>query len=161
MEKNYEGNYDAKFEELLGKVLTKIDGDVGDGTMQFHTNDGEVYQMHYYEDCCATCTVEEIHGDLSDLIGSPILQAEEVISEEPNDDIKVSRRDEYEEKKREWEKDGHKFYYDSYEDFCDSRYESETWTFYKLATIKGSVTIRWYGSSNGYYSESVTFERLP
>jgi hypothetical protein len=40
------------------------------------------------------------------------------------------------------------------------RDDSFTWTFYEIATVKGSVTIRWYGSSNGYYSEEVSFSQI-
>jgi len=36
--------------------------------------------------------------------------------------------------------------------------ESGTWTFYEIASPLGSVTLRWLGESNGYYSESISFE---
>lgn len=42
----------------------------------------------------------------------------------------------------------------------EAEYDSATWTFYELATLNGAVTIRWYGSSNGYYSERAHFSKV-
>lgn len=35
---------------------------------------------------------------------------------------------------------------------------SETWTFYRFASDRGMVVLRWVGSSSGYYSESVDLD---
>jgi hypothetical protein len=115
------------FSELLGKVLTKIEIAPGNEDALFHCEDGSIYKMYHEQDCCENVSVDDVVGNLDDLIGSPITMAEE----ETNSDNPKDNGD-----------------------------ESYTWTFYKLATVKGYVTIRWYGSSNGYYSESVTFIKL-
>lgn len=127
-----------EFSSLLGKVFTEVKGEVGGEEIVFTVSDSEKYRLFHYQDCCEGVAVEDIIGDLTDLVGSPILMAEEVCSE------CCVNPDEIEPEKR------------LVSDCC----ESFTWTFYKLATVKGYVTIRWLGQSNGYYSESVSFEKI-
>lgn len=38
--------------------------------------------------------------------------------------------------------------------------DSHTWTFYKIATFYTTCVMRWYGTSNGYYFESIDIERI-
>jgi hypothetical protein len=122
---------DAKFSDLTGKTLVAVRGAVGDGDMLFTCSDGSVYRMYHDQDCCEGVSVEDVCGEFSDMLDTPILDArEETNSTENPPGVK-------------------KDYQDSF-----------TWTFYILRTIKGSVTIRWYGESNGYYSESVSFEQV-
>ena len=120
-----------KFSELLGKTLLSADKVARDEII-FTTTGNETYRLYHQQDCCESVEIEDICGDLADLIGSPILEAEEVSnSTDPPKTI--------------------------IEDYSG---QSWTWTFYKLRTAKGAVTIRWYGESNGYYSETADFEKL-
>lgn len=113
--------------EMLGKTITEVTGQVGGEEINFKFDDGIVARLYHSQDCCESVEIESIVGDLQDLVGNPLLVAEEVVSNEKVEGVEV------------------------YQD------DSFTWTFYKFATIKGHVDVRWFGSSNGYYSESVNF----
>ena len=117
-------NTEVNFNALIGKTLTEIEVNAGKDNITFRCDDGTIFNMFHEQDCCENVTVDDICGALVDILGSPIIMADESTSyENPKSD------------------------YDN----------SFTWTFYKLATIKGYVTIKWYGESNGYYSEDVSF----
>lgn len=115
------------FSDLVGMTMLSVE-QIGDDVIRFYSNEYMVFELFHDQDCYESVKIESIVGDLSDLVGVPILLAEEASSEDAPQGVKL----EYEP-------------------------ESQTWTFYKLRTIKGSVDIRWHGVSNGYYSESVSF----
>ena len=117
----------AKLQDLIGKTMTSVVvkkydfDDAPDNEIVFTTTEGKRYHLYHDQECCELVTIDSIVGDINDLVGNPMLLAEESSSDDD---------------------------------------DSFTWTFYKFATIKGYVDIRWYGSSNGYYSESVDFDEL-
>lgn len=115
--------YNALSFDTLMRGLTLTSISVGGEAVTFTTSDGGRIIMLHMQDCCEDVHLNEIIGDLDDLIGEPLLLAEEVVSDRG--------------------------------DPAPKHAESWTWTFYKLATRKGYVTLRWLGESSGYYSESV------
>ena len=125
-----QGHPHENLEDLIGKTLVRIERNPAGTASEliFEAATGERYRMWYEQDCCANAYIEDIVGDLNDLLGTPILMAESVT--------------------------------DRNTPAAEESTDSYTWTFYKLATIKGYVTIRWYGSSNGYYCEEASFARI-
>jgi hypothetical protein len=108
--------------QMLGKTFVQVSGSVDGDEMLFETATGERFMFAHQQDCCETVRINDIVGDLQDLVGEPLLVAEEVKgATEPDEE----------------------------------HYESYSYTFYKFATRKGYVDVRWLGESNGYYSESV------
>ena len=107
-----ENNNTYHSDDLLGDKIEMI----------FKTTCGYTYRYFHIEDCCEWVKVEDVIGDIEDLIGSPIKMAEVTTNTAEKD------------------------------------WQHQTWTFYKFATDKGYVTVRWLGESNGYYSERVDLE---
>lgn len=115
--------------QTFDKVYVKEDSD-GFRTELVFENDEFRFTFYHDDDCCETVYIDDITGDLDDLEGKPL------------DIVEVVRYD------------------DTMPEGMDLEVPSESyvWTFYKFATIKGWVDVRWLGESNGYYSEEVDFE---
>ena len=116
-------------EHLSGKVITDINGlSKGSEIVSIRFADGSYLFMYHDQDCCEIVTLEDFDNDAEALIGGTMLKVEECVSNA---------------------NDGEFNPLDKYDD-------SYTWTFYTLFTSKGIMKLRWYGTSNGYYSEDVT-----
>lgn len=120
----------VKFSVLKGKTITKISGlKKYSDSVSIQTSDGCNYRMFHAQQCCENVYIEDVCGDIEDIINTPIIKAEEVTN------VDLERPE-------------------------DSMQGSYTWTFYKIVTAKGYLDIRWFGESNGYYSEEVDLVEL-
>lgn len=117
------------FGSMVGATLVRVEGLENDsGEVRFYADDGRVWTLFHDQDCCEVVRVADVEGDLNALIGKPVLVAEEVSNADGPDPSTDA----------------------------DRQNDSYTWTFYKIATVRGHVDIRWLGESNGYYSERVS-----
>lgn len=126
----------AKFSALNGQRITKVESAPGGEGLhpgaeivEITTADGNVYHMVHDQDCCESVDLHDVIGDWHDLIDATVIDANEATNSETHPE--------------------------GYE--APYGHDSFTWTFYTIQTNKGAVTLRWFGESNGYYSEDVSF----
>jgi len=89
--------------------------------------------LYHDSNCCEDVWLEDVCGDLEWLENTPILDAYVSTSEVDVKSLEYRALD------------------------LDGRMQEEAqWTFYRFVTAKGTVVMRWCGTSNGYYSVDVS-----
>lgn len=116
--------------ELVDKTFIMVEN-TEEGLIFFH-EDGSSVVFYHSQYCCEDVRIVQITGDLDDLVDTPILVAEERVSDDQSLPPPENQ-------------------------YVDDSY---TWTFYTFRTIKGTVDVQWFGESNGHYSEKVNIEEV-
>lgn len=122
---NMQNEVNETLNKMVGETIVSVSGTRNDDEFVVLTASGLLFRFYHNQDCCENVYLEEVIGDIDDLIGHTVVIAEET----SNSDLMSGS--------------------DCYQD------DSFTWTFYRIATDRGLVVLRFFGSSNGYYSESV------
>lgn len=117
---------------IVGLTLREFnEAEKGSQRIVLLTACGRAFSMLHHDLCSEEVSLDDIEGDISDIVGSPITMAEKTTS--PDTPSNAQDR---------------------------LTQLSQTWTFYRIGTVKGMVVLRWFGESNGYYSEEVDFVEL-
>ena len=114
---------------LVGKTMMSVErtSKHGNDGIEFIDAEGDVWVVMHAQDCCESVDIDDIEGELQDLVGVPLTMSECVTQDGKHADAPTSPCGE-----------------------CDS----STWSFCKFATVNGYVTVRFFGESNGYYGET-------
>lgn len=113
---------------MVGEEVLSLLINQEDNTVKFFFKEVTV-TLYHSQVCCENVVIDDVNGDVSDICGQ-ILEVAEVRTSEIDDTTAEQPK----------------------KSVCD---DYNTWTFYTFRTIKGSLDIKFHGSSNGYYSERV------
>ena len=120
-----------EMDKLVGKVFVSYEICQYKEFIKFFDCEGNCYIFYHDIECCEQVYIDDICGDLDDLLFTAILKSEMISSEMSEDEL--NQKEAY----NEWGE----------------------WYFYKLDTIKGGVTLRWCGISTNY-STKVVIEHI-
>jgi len=120
----------VNFFELKGQIVKEITGLEKDSCEVFIRINNGTYKLYHEQNCCENVYVENVIGDEKDILNEEIIFAEE--------DAGANNPD--------W--------------YTEDRFVSCTWTKYVLKTKNASLEFWFLGESNGYYSESVSVEKI-
>jgi hypothetical protein len=67
------------FQDIEGLIFYEIDNS---DNLHFKCIDGREFVMLHHQDCCESVTIEDINGDLENLLWTPIISAKEESKEE-------------------------------------------------------------------------------
>lgn len=119
----------ANWHDLKGQLITRVVASAIDDEVTVYTT-GINLRAYHQSACCESVRLIRTEGDIENLAGATILNAE--------DDSGAQDPD--------WHKEPYEY--------------SHTWTKLTLNTTKGDVHFWFLGESNGYYGETLDFQRL-
>ena len=118
---------------LKGLTVKTIDAFEGGGDIMITTNCGRQFRFTHFQDCCEHVDIYSIDGDLKRLEGFRLVDVQMETVDEPEG----------------WADSDEAKWADSY-----------TFTDVVFKTNAQTICVKWFGESNGYYSEGVDFEEL-
>ncbi len=74
---------EVNISDMQGKIIVKIEN-IDNEQLIFHTNEGVKYKMYHEQNCCEIVTIEDIAGDIEDLLNTSITMAIEATNSEDN-----------------------------------------------------------------------------
>lgn len=120
------------YTEFSGKTIEEIRGcKKHSDEVTIKFTDGSCLKFYHRQDCCESVLLEDFDTEPEYLINTNIVSIEE----------RISRSGEGIKPLNDWD-------------------ESYTWSFYVIKTSSSTMVLRWYGESNGWYSETVDIDYL-
>jgi len=65
-----------EFNDLLGRILSNVE--VNEDTVRLYLTENHYVELYHDQDCCESVYVEDVVGDVNDLVGEMLVEAEEV-----------------------------------------------------------------------------------